>query len=41
MESYNNDIVTPIRGDSEEEFDKNIATITEWFEAATSTVVDR
>ncbi len=34
MESYSKDIVIPIRGDSEEEFEKNIAKVTEWYQSA-------
>lgn len=36
MESYNNDIVIPIRGDSDEDFENNVQTITEWFKSTTS-----
>ncbi|XP_037045447.1 adenylate kinase isoenzyme 6 homolog [Bradysia coprophila] len=36
MESYNSDIVIPIHGDSEEEFQKNLTQISAWFQSATS-----
>ncbi|KAJ6639581.1 Adenylate kinase isoenzyme 6 like [Pseudolycoriella hygida] len=33
MDSYKKDIVFPIRGDSEDELQKNITTITEWYKS--------